>query len=99
MTQYEMGHDEFLYWMAQRTLAHVLGVLSLSIIFAVIGYNSSYTIGLGFCASMTAVVWIKELAFDPHPDWRYWVKTVVDMVVWLFGFITFYPVVYNAFMG
>lgn len=84
-----MTNTQFLSLMLKRTVLHVI----LAALLGAFGYAVAvhFTITTGFMSIFVIMVLIiiKELWFDPKPDWRFYVKSVWDCLIWAFMSFSF----------
>lgn len=77
-----MPQAEIIKFILKRTLLHFLGAVFLGAVSAFV-WDFFLPIGLVF------ITW-KELVIDPHKSFIWWIKTIIDLIVWFAGSIGVY---------
>lgn len=77
-----MNNYDFIMFSIKRTLLHFCGAAMMGGVAIFINGWKGHIVKWWFLIICWVLIAIYEL-FDPHDDWRWWIKSLWDLLVWI----------------
>lgn len=93
-----MTNTQFLSFVLKRTVLHTVGACLLGLAGYLLAAWASNKVGFIIVVLVWCLLATKEFLFDPKPDWRFWLKTVWDVLVWYVVSLSFYGYLLETYL-